>query len=55
MIRGIQVHGKSKLKRKPGWQKAEQEHREWLIKMVITPDPKASKKQEFIPYEPECK
>ena len=55
MIHGIQVHGKSKLKRKPGWQKAEQEHREWLIKMGINPDLKAAKKKEFIPYEHESK
>ena len=52
MIRGIQVHGKSKVKKKPGWQKAEQEHREWLIKMGINPDKKPSKKKEFAPYVP---
>lgn len=52
MIRGVQVHGsKRKQKRKPGWQKAEQEHREWLIKMGINPDAKP-KKKEFVPYEP---
>lgn len=52
MIQGIQVHGsKRKPKRKPGWQKAEQEHRAWLIKMGVDPDAKP-KKKEFVPYEP---
>ena len=51
MIRGIQVHGKSKPKKKPGWQKAEAEHRAWLLKMGIDPDKKPSKKKEFVPYE----
>ena len=51
MIRGIQVHGKSKQKKKPGWQKAEAEHRAWLLKMGIDPDKKPSKKKEFVPYE----
>jgi hypothetical protein len=36
MIRGIQVHGKSKVKKKPGWQKAQQEHEEFLKKMGVT-------------------
>ena len=52
MIRGVQVHGKSKVKKKPGWQKAEAEHRAWLISMGVDPDKKPSKKKEFIPYEP---
>ena len=51
MIRGIQVHGKSKPKKKPGWQKAEAEHRAWLLKMGVDPDKKPSRKKEFIPYE----
>jgi len=37
-----------KQKRKPGWQKAEAEHRAWLIKMGIDPDRK-QKKKEFKP------
>lgn len=36
MIRGVQVHGKSKMKRKPGWKKAQQEHEEFLKKMGVT-------------------
>ena len=51
MIRGVRVHAKSKVKKKPGWQKAEAEHRAWLIKMGIDPDKKPSKKKEFVPYE----
>jgi hypothetical protein len=49
MIRGIQVHGKSKPKKKPGWQKAEAEHREWLLKHGIDPDVKVKRKREFVP------
>ena len=52
MIRGVQVHGKSKVKKKPGWQKAEAEHRAWIISMGVDPDKKPSKKKEFVPYEP---
>jgi hypothetical protein len=48
MIRGIQVHGKSKPKKKPGWQKAEAEHREWLLKHGIDPDVKVKRKREFV-------
>lgn len=36
MIRGIQVHGKSKMKKRPGWKKAEAEHEAWLKKMGVT-------------------
>ena len=36
MIRGIQVHGKSKVKRKPGWKKAMAEHEAFLKKMGVT-------------------
>ena len=36
MIRGIQVHGNHKTKRKPGWKKAHQEHAEFLKKMGVT-------------------
>ena len=35
MIRGIQVHGKSKLKRKPGWKKVVAEHEAFLKKMGV--------------------
>ena len=52
MIRGIQVHGKSKQKKKPGWRQREEEHRQWLIKMGVDPDKKPSKKKEFEPYVP---
>jgi hypothetical protein len=53
MIRGIYAtSSKKKVKKKPGWQKAEQEHRAWLIKMGIDPDKKPSKKKEFVPYAP---
>lgn len=52
MIRGVQVHGKSKVKKKPGWRQREEEHRQWLIKMGIDPDKKPSKKKEFVPYVP---
>ena len=52
MIRGVRVSGsKKKAKRKPGWQKAEAEHRAWLIKIGIDPDAKP-KKQEFKEYAP---
>lgn len=52
MIRGVRVTGsKKKAKRKPGWQKAEAEHRAWLIKMGIDPDAKPKKKS-FEPYVP---
>ena len=36
MIRGVQVHGKSKLKRKPGWKKAQADHEAFLKKMGVT-------------------
>lgn len=38
---------KKKQNRKPGWQKAEAEHRAWLMKMGIDPDAKR-KKKEFV-------
>ena len=54
LIRGVHVTGsKKKQKRKPGWQKAEQEHREWLIKMGVDPDAKP-KKREFKEYKPDA-
>ena len=41
---------RKKANRKPGWQKAEAEHRAWLMKMGVDPDaPK--KKKEFVPYK----
>ena len=53
LIKGVRVTGsRKKAKRKPGWQKAEAEHRAWLIKMGIDPDAKP-KKREFVPYKPE--
>lgn len=36
MIRGVQVHGKSKHKRKPGWAKAQADHDAFLKKMGVT-------------------
>ena len=33
MIRGIQVHGRSKIKRKPGWKQARADHEAFLRKM----------------------
>ena len=35
MIRGVQVHGKSKRKRKPGWQKAMADHEKRLKELGI--------------------
>ena len=53
LIKGVRVTGsRKKAKRKPGWQKAEAEHRAWLLKMGIDPDAKP-KKKEFVPYKPE--
>ena len=50
MIQGVQVHGKSKKKKSPGWQKAEAEHNAWLRKQGIDPDAKP-KKRKVVPYE----
>jgi len=36
MIRGVQVHGKSKRKRKPGWQKAMADHEKRLKELGVT-------------------
>ena len=36
MIRGVRINSKSKIKRKPGWQKAQAEHEAWLKQMGIT-------------------
>jgi len=38
MIRGVQVHGKHKTKRKPGWEKAKLDHEQWLRSMGVHPD-----------------
>lgn len=35
MIRGIQVHGKSKQKKSPGWKKRQEEHEAFLKKMGV--------------------
>lgn len=35
MIRGVQVHGKSKMKRKPGWKQAQADHEAFLKKMGV--------------------
>lgn len=36
MVRGVQVHGKSKIKRKPGWKQAQADHEEFLKRMGVT-------------------
>lgn len=36
MIRGVQVHGKSKVKRKPGWKQRQEEHEAYLKKLGVT-------------------
>ena len=43
---------KRKVKRKPGWQQREAEHKAWLKKMGVDPDAKP-KKREFVAYTPE--
>lgn len=45
LVRGVQVHGKSKVKKKPGWQKAQAEHNAFLKSMGIDPDKKPSKQK----------
>jgi len=45
LVRGVQVHGKSKIKKKPGWQKAQAEHNAFLKSMGIDPDKKPSKQK----------
>ena len=42
MVRGVQVHGKSKIKRKPGWKQAQADHEEFLKRMGVT-----GKKQDY--------
>ena len=49
MIQGVQVHGKSKKKKSPGWRKAQAEHEAFLRKMGI--DPNGSKKKEKVILE----
>ena len=52
LIKGVYAPtSKKKANRKPGWQKAEQEHREWLLKHGVNPDVKAKRKKEFVVYE----
>lgn len=36
MIRGVQVHGRSKAKKKPGWKQAQAEHEAYLKKLGVT-------------------
>ena len=43
LIRGVQVHGKSKAKKKPGWKQAQDAHNDFLRSMGINPDKKPSK------------
>ena len=50
MVRGVQVHGKSKIKRKPGWQKAQQEHDDFLRSMGIDPNKKGNKNEKRESY-----
>lgn len=35
MIQGVQVHGKSKIKKKPGWKAREAEHQAFLASMGV--------------------
>ena len=35
MIKGVQVHGKSKVKKKPGWKEREAEHQAFLLRMGV--------------------
>ena len=35
MIQGVQVHGKSKIKKKPGWKAREAEHQAFLDRMGV--------------------
>ena len=35
MIRGVQVHGKSKRKKQPGWKQRQAEHEAFLAKMGV--------------------
>lgn len=51
LVRGVQVHGKSKLKKKPGWKKAQAEHNTFLKSMGIDPDKKPSKQKGKPLYE----
>ena len=50
MIQGVQVHGRSKKKRSPGWKKAQAEHNKWLLKQGIDPDA-PPRKRESVTYE----
>jgi len=50
MIRGVQVHGKSKLKKKPGWKQAQADHEAFLKKMGVT-----GKKSEWRAEMPDLK
>ena len=51
LICGVRDTGsKKRTNKKPGWQKAEKEHRAFLRKMGINPDAKPVKK-EFVKYE----
>lgn len=36
MIRGVQVHGKSKINRKPGWKQRQEEHEVYLRSLGVT-------------------
>lgn len=36
MIRGVQVHGKSKINRKPGWKQRQEEHEAYLRSLGVT-------------------
>ena len=49
MIQGVQVHGKSKKKKSPGWKKAQAEHEAFLRKMGI--DSNKPKKKEYVVRE----
>lgn len=55
LIRGVQVHGKSKAKKKPGWKQAQDAHNDFLRSMGIDPDKKPSKKSSSLNKIPSYK
>lgn len=55
LIRGVQVHGKSKVKKKPGWKAAQDSHNEWLRSMGIDPNKKTKRKAKKLDTRPVSK
>lgn len=50
LIRGVQVHGKSKIKKKPGWKERKAEHEEFLKRMGVK-DTKTDYRYEIPDYK----